>query len=176
MTKCPELIHVITYPAFKVHGVLHIREKNLPHSGQSPIAIIAQTKAKRKRKKEKRKKEQKGQNIELAFSPKRAMVELRHSSSIGGRTSSSPMKRDDVSSPLFPDSQPNDDDHDRHASKDRDRPSWYNFQSLCPFFSDDARVSPYNSRISLFFIFVIVLVGAISVFSILNRLVSTLIP
>lgn len=105
------------------------------------------------------------------------MVELRHSSSIGSRATSSPMKRDDVSSPLFPDSQPNDDDdHDRHASKDRDRPSWYNFQSLCPFFSDDARVSPYNSRISLFFIFVIVLAGAISVFSIVNRLVSTLIP
>ncbi|XP_059445707.1 protein PECTIC ARABINOGALACTAN SYNTHESIS-RELATED [Corylus avellana] len=99
------------------------------------------------------------------------MVELRHSSSIGSRATSSPMKRDDVSSPLFPDSQPNDDDdHDRHASKDRDRPSWYNFQSLCPFFSDDARVSPYNSRISLFFIFVIVLAGAISVFSIVNRL------
>ncbi|XP_062158359.1 protein PECTIC ARABINOGALACTAN SYNTHESIS-RELATED [Alnus glutinosa] len=99
------------------------------------------------------------------------MVELRHSSSIGGRASSSPMKRDDVSSPMFPDSQPNDDDdHDRHASKDRDRPSWYNFQSLCPFLSDDARVSPYNSRISLFFLFVLVLAGAISVFSIVNRL------
>ncbi|KAJ1379975.1 putative O-fucosyltransferase, plant, partial [Sesbania bispinosa] len=49
------------------------------------------------------------------------MAELRHSSSLGSRATSSPMKRDGVgdSSPLIPD---NDLPDDRHASKDRDRP------------------------------------------------------
>lgn len=121
------------------------------------------------------------QNTELAaFSPKRAMVELRHSISIGSRASSSPMKRDgDSSSPLIPDSQPNDDeDHDRPSSKDRDRSFWYHCHSICPFFSDDARFPPYNSRIWLFFLlFLLLLLAAlISVFSIVNRLVSILSP
>jgi hypothetical protein len=79
------------------------------------------------------------------------------------------MKRDGESSPLFSDNHP-DDDRDRHSSKERDRPFWYNnIHSLCPFFNDDARVSPYNSRISLCIIFVIVLATLISAFSIVNR-------
>lgn len=101
------------------------------------------------------------------------MVELRHSSSIGSRAASSPLKRDDDASPFFPDNhQDDDDDHDRHSSKDRDRPCWYNFQSIC--FNDDTRFSPHNSRIWLFFGLVLVLAGLIAVFSIVNRLVSIL--
>ena len=105
------------------------------------------------------------------------MIELRHSSSIGPRATSSPMKRDGDSSPLIPENYPDDDeDRDRHSSKDRDRPfSWYNFHSWCPFFGDDSRVSPYNSRISLCLLFVLVLAGLISAFSIVNHWVSALV-
>ena len=80
-------------------------------------------------------------------------IELRPSSLIEPQATSSPMKHDGDSSPLIPENYPDDDeDRDRHSSKDRDRPfSWYNFHSWCPFFGDDSRVSPYNSRISLFF-------------------------
>ncbi|KAG2708101.1 hypothetical protein I3843_05G160600 [Carya illinoinensis] len=99
------------------------------------------------------------------------MVELRHSSSIGSRASSSPMKRDDVSSPLSPDNHPSyDDDHDRHSSKDRDRHFWYHLPSICPFFNDDARFSPHNSRIWLLFVLFLALAGFVSVSSIVNRL------
>lgn len=99
------------------------------------------------------------------------MAELRHSSSIGSRTTSSPMKREDDSSPFIPDNQPDDDDdHDRHSSRDRDRPFWHSFQPLCPYFFDEARVSPQNSKISLFLIFLLVLAGLIAVFSVFNRL------
>lgn len=104
------------------------------------------------------------------------MAELRHSSSIGARVSSSPMKRDEDASPLIPDTQPNDDDEDdsrgRHVHKDRDRSFWSHFQSLCPFLNDDARVSSHSSRISLFLLIFVVLVGLISIFSIVKRLVS----
>lgn len=103
-------------------------------------------------------------------------MELRHSSSIGSRASSSPMKRDDVSSPLSPDNHPSyDDDHDRHSSKDRDRHFWYHLPSICPFFNDDARFSPHNSRIWLLFVLFLALAGFVSVSSIVNRLVSILI-
>ena len=80
-------------------------------------------------------------------------IELRHSSLIGPRATSSSMKCGGDSSPLIPENYPDDDeDRDRHSSKDCDRLfSWYNFHSWCPFFGDDSRVSPYNSRISLFF-------------------------
>ena len=84
-------------------------------------------------------------------------IELRHSSSIGPRATSSPMKCDGDSSPLIPENYPDDnEDRDRHSSKDCDRLfSWYNFHSWCPFFGDDSRVSPYNSRISLCLLFVL---------------------
>ncbi|KAJ6351544.1 hypothetical protein OIU78_007461, partial [Salix suchowensis] len=91
------------------------------------------------------------------------MVELRHSSSLGARASSSPMKRDEDASPLIHGST-HDDDHRHHFSRDRDRPFW-------SFLSDDLRVfSPLNSKISLILISVFVIVGLISAFSIFNRL------
>ncbi|XP_022945581.1 protein PECTIC ARABINOGALACTAN SYNTHESIS-RELATED isoform X1 [Cucurbita maxima] len=100
------------------------------------------------------------------------MVELRHSTSLGNRATSSPMKRDEDSSPLVPDRQSeDDDDRDRHSIRDRYY-SRLSFQSLCPYFGDDARVSPYNSRISLFFVFLVVAGGLIAVFSIIKRLNS----
>ncbi|XP_054822254.1 protein PECTIC ARABINOGALACTAN SYNTHESIS-RELATED isoform X1 [Prosopis cineraria] len=113
----------------------------------------------------------KAEGANLLYSPKRAMAELRHSSSLGSRASSSPLKRDGDSSPLMPDNQLHDDDErDRHASKERDRPLFSHFQHLCPFFNDDARVSLHNSRISLFLFFLLVLVGLVTVFSIVNKL------
>lgn len=109
----------------------------------------------------------------LAYCPNRAMVELRHSSSLGNRATSSPMKRDEDSSPLVPDRQSEDhDDRDRHSIRDRPY-SRLSFQSLCPYFGDDSRVSPYNSKISLFFVFLVVAAGLIAVFSIVRRLVSS---
>lgn len=105
------------------------------------------------------------------------MAELRHSSSLGSRaSSSSPMKRDDDSSPLVPDSRPFDDDGDggRHSSsRDRDRPLWSQLHSLWPpHFSDDPRVAPRGSRIAIFLLLVVALVGLISIFSIVRHLVS----
>jgi len=105
------------------------------------------------------------------------MAELRHSSSLGSRASNSPMKRDAAavaaagdSSPLIPDSHlADDDEHDRHSSKERDR-------HVCSFFNDDPRVSPQHSRISLFFTFLLLLVGLVSVFTIFHKLVSPLSP
>ena len=104
-------------------------------------------------------------------------IELRHSSSIGPRATSLPMKRNSDSSPLILENYPDDnEDRDRHSFKDRDRPfSWYNFHSWCPFFGNDSRVSPYNSWISLCLLFVLVLAGLISAFLIVNHWVSTLV-
>ncbi|KAL5159489.1 Protein PECTIC ARABINOGALACTAN SYNTHESIS-RELATED [Glycine soja] len=85
------------------------------------------------------------------------------------RASNSLMKRDTGagggdSSPLIPDNHLADDDvHDRHSSKDRDR-------HMCFFFTDDPRVSPHNSRISLVFTLLLLLVGLVSLFTILNNL------
>ncbi|KAL5759971.1 hypothetical protein ACOSP7_018474 [Xanthoceras sorbifolium] len=101
------------------------------------------------------------------------MAELRHSSSLGSRAGSSPMKRDDTASPLIHDHHTTtaaaaDDDggRSRHSSRDRDRTIW----SYFPFFIDDPRVSQHNSRISLFLVVFIIIAGLISVLSILNRL------
>ncbi|OAY34452.1 protein PECTIC ARABINOGALACTAN SYNTHESIS-RELATED [Manihot esculenta] len=97
------------------------------------------------------------------------MAELRHSSSLGTRASNSPMKRDEDASPLIHENV-TDNDHHHHArhhlTRDRDRPFWSNL----PFFGDDLRVSPYNSRISLFLLGIIVLAAVISVFSIFHQL------
>ncbi|XP_061372289.1 protein PECTIC ARABINOGALACTAN SYNTHESIS-RELATED [Gastrolobium bilobum] len=100
------------------------------------------------------------------------MAELRHStSSLGSRASSSPMKRDGDSSPLIPDNHlPDDDEHDRHSSKDRDRHLCSYFQYLYSFFTDEPRVPPPNSRISLFFTLLLLLVGLVFIFSILHKL------
>lgn len=97
------------------------------------------------------------------------MAELRHSSSLGARATSSPMKRDGDSSPLIPD---NDLSDDRHSPKDRDRPPCSHFHHLCSFFTDDPRVSLHNSKISIFLVSLLVLAGVISVFTILNKLNS----
>ncbi|KAJ0038965.1 hypothetical protein Pint_22847 [Pistacia integerrima] len=96
------------------------------------------------------------------------MAELRHSSSLGSRTGSSPMKRDDTASPLIHEHRADNDDEGRvrHSFRDRDRPNWFNF----PFFSDDPRVSQHSSKISLFLVLFIILAAGISVFSIVNRL------
>ncbi|KAH1203195.1 Protein PECTIC ARABINOGALACTAN SYNTHESIS-RELATED [Glycine max] len=70
------------------------------------------------------------------------------------------------SSPLIPDNHlANDNEHDRHLSKDRDR-------HMCFFFTDDPMVSPHNSRISLVFTLLLLLVGLVSHFTIFNNLVS----
>ncbi|XP_028208436.1 uncharacterized protein LOC114391657 [Glycine soja] len=68
------------------------------------------------------------------------------------------------SSPLIPDNHLADDnEHDRHSSKDRDR-------HMCFFFTDDPRVSPHNSWISLVFTLLLLLVGLVSHFTIFNNL------
>lgn len=86
------------------------------------------------------------------------------------------MKRDEDSSPLVPDRQSEDhDDRDRHSIRDRSY-SRLTFQSLCPYFGDDSRVSPYNSKISLFLVFLVVAAGLIAVISIVRRLVSSPLP
>ncbi|GKV23023.1 hypothetical protein SLEP1_g32813 [Rubroshorea leprosula] len=98
------------------------------------------------------------------------MAELRHSSSLGSRAATaSPKKRDEDASPLIHD-QITDDDHPRHIFRDRDRPFWSNFHCLCPFLTDDPRVSQHSSKISLILLFIISVAGVISVFSIVHRL------
>ncbi|GAV90550.1 O-FucT domain-containing protein [Cephalotus follicularis] len=101
------------------------------------------------------------------------MAEFRHSSSLGSRATSSPRppRENDDSSPLIHDHLPDgdgDDDRSRHLSCDRDRPFW----SFLHFFSDDPRVSQYNSIISLLLLLLLLLVGLISAFSIVKRLNS----
>lgn len=101
------------------------------------------------------------------------MAELRHSSSLGSRATSSPMKRDGESSPLVADSRPDDDDDGRHSARDRDRGLWNHLHTLYTLhFADDHRVSPHYSRISVFLLVALALAVLISVFSIVSRLVS----
>ncbi|GLT74602.1 hypothetical protein SLA2020_463900 [Shorea laevis] len=97
------------------------------------------------------------------------MAELRHSSSLGSRATTSPMKRDEDASPLIHDHNAVDD-HLRHTFRDRDRPFWSNFHSWCPLFTDDPRVSHHGSRISFALLFIVAVAGVISVFSIVHRL------
>jgi hypothetical protein len=103
------------------------------------------------------------------------MAELRHSSSLGSRSSSSPLRAagdEDSSSPHVHDHSPNGgDDEDgrpRHPSRDRDRPIW--FHSLFPFFGDDPRVSPQKNKISLLLILILAIASLISVYGIINHL------
>ena len=92
-------------------------------------------------------------------------MELRHSSSLGARASSSPMKRDEDASPPIHGTTHDDDDR-HHLSRDRDRSFW-------SFVSDDPRVfSLLTSRISPILIAVFFIVGLISAFFIFNRLVG----
>ncbi|XP_043725380.1 protein PECTIC ARABINOGALACTAN SYNTHESIS-RELATED [Telopea speciosissima] len=98
------------------------------------------------------------------------MAELRHSSSIGSRPSSSPMKRDEDTAPLVTDNQSDNDHHERHSFRDRDRPFWVNLQALLPYFGEETRVSPHISRISLALLSLVLLAGLASIPSIWNRL------
>lgn len=106
----------------------------------------------------------------LAFSPKRALAELRHSSSVGSRASSSPMKRDEDSSPLFAENQPDDDD--RHTSRERERSFWSYLQLTCPYFSEESRFSLFFTRTSLLILFIVIITGLFSISSIWKSLVS----
>lgn len=104
----------------------------------------------------------------LAFSPKRALAELRHSSSVGTRASSSPMKRDEDSSPLFAENQPDDDD--RHTSRERERSFWSYLQLTCPYFSEESRFSLFFTRTSLLILFIVIITGLFSISSIWKSL------
>ncbi|KAF5741109.1 hypothetical protein HS088_TW10G00104 [Tripterygium wilfordii] len=84
------------------------------------------------------------------------------------------MKRDEEKSPLvrdqlLPDGE-EDEDRTRHASRDRERPLWCNFNSICPFLSEDPRVSKHASRISMCFLGLVALGAAILIFFIYNQL------
>ncbi|KAK9104326.1 hypothetical protein Scep_021170 [Stephania cephalantha] len=99
------------------------------------------------------------------------MAELRHSSSLGTRSTSSPMKRgdDDEAAALVPEKRPDDDDDDddRHVSRDRYRRYWHQVQSLAsPYFGDEVR----SSRISLALLGLVVFAVLISIPSIWIRL------
>lgn len=73
------------------------------------------------------------------------------------------MKREEDSSPLIPEKNINPDDDDRDRHRDRDRP-------FLSHFLEESRVSPYNSKLSLFLIFFLAAVGFVSIFSLFNRL------
>lgn len=102
------------------------------------------------------------------------MAELRHSSSAGSRSSSSPLRvgDEDSSSPHVHDHSPNGgDDED---GRPRHRPIWSvsGFHSLFPFLGDDLRVSPQKNKISLLLILILAVASLISVYGIVNHLVS----
>lgn len=82
------------------------------------------------------------------------MAELRHSSSLVTRSSSSPLRT-------------GDDD----SSRDRDRPIWW-----VPFLGgDDLRASPQKSKVSIFLIlFLAAVASLISVYGLVNHLVKSL--
>jgi hypothetical protein len=98
------------------------------------------------------------------------MAELRHSSSLGGRATPSPRKRDDVTSPLSSSSDTHlshDDDggRDRHP-RDRFRSLFSNhFQLL----DETAR---NNFKIFIFFVTLLAFAGVYSVYSVISHLVS----
>ncbi|KAL7608873.1 protein PECTIC ARABINOGALACTAN SYNTHESIS-RELATED isoform X1 [Lactuca sativa] len=98
------------------------------------------------------------------------MAELRHSSSIGGRATPSPRKRDDVTSPLSSDNHPLHDDDDGGRDRyprDRFRSLFSNhFQLL----DESARFYSNNFKILLLLISVIVFAGIFSVYSVISRL------
>lgn len=111
------------------------------------------------------------------------MAELRHSSSVGSRSSSSPLRAgggdEDSSSPHVHDHSPSGgDDEDgrpRHPSRDRDRPIWSvsGLHSLFPFLGDDPRASPQKNKLSILLILILAVASLISVYGIINHLVSS---
>ena len=122
-------------------------------------------------------------NSKLAFSPKRATAELRHSSSIGNRATPSPSASAVASSPFSSDydsaTSAADDDNgrDRHP---RDRSIRSYFQSFFPHFlfpNDDLhRAHPHRSKISTVILVAIVFAAVISVSSLVQRLVCAEMP
>ncbi|KAM1091223.1 hypothetical protein ACFX2J_018533 [Malus domestica] len=103
----------------------------------------------------------------MTYSSKRAMAELRHSISMGVRATSSPMKRDENSFPFISDTHPQDDDDGRGRPpfKDCDHPFLSYFQSNCPLIFDDSN----SSRISLFIIIAVAILGLFSILAIIKR-------
>ncbi|XP_047318854.1 protein PECTIC ARABINOGALACTAN SYNTHESIS-RELATED-like [Impatiens glandulifera] len=99
------------------------------------------------------------------------MAEFRHSTSLGNRATSSPMKRDDESSPFVPDRQSDTETYDRH-SKDRVRSLLSNFHFMWSYFGEESRFQPQNSKISLLLIFFTLLIGLVSIISFLSRINS----
>ncbi|GAB2223109.1 hypothetical protein Droror1_Dr00017246 [Drosera rotundifolia] len=103
--------------------------------------------------------------------------ELRHSGSVGSRSSSSLRKQhDDDQSPLISDAKLLDGDDEgggsgrvRHA---RDRCFWSHLLPVSTFGGDDSRVSTSSSKISLFLLIVVAVGVVISVFLLFNRLVK----
>ncbi|XP_077227342.1 protein PECTIC ARABINOGALACTAN SYNTHESIS-RELATED-like [Tasmannia lanceolata] len=98
------------------------------------------------------------------------MAELRYSSWIGSRASSSPVKREEDVLPLVGEDET--DEHDRHSLRGRDRASIWPFSF---FFKDDIRVSPSHSndisyKIFLVLLSIILFAVLISIPSIWNRL------
>ena len=82
------------------------------------------------------------------------MAELRHSSSLVTRSSSSPLRAGDEDS-----------------SRDRDRPIWW-----VPFLGgDDLRASPQKSKVSIFLVLILAAVASlISVYVLVSHLVKSL--
>ncbi|XP_024994621.1 protein PECTIC ARABINOGALACTAN SYNTHESIS-RELATED isoform X3 [Cynara cardunculus var. scolymus] len=98
------------------------------------------------------------------------MAELRHSSSIGGRATPSPRKRDDVTSPLSTENHPPRDDDDGGRDRyprDRFRSLFSNhFQLL----DESARFYSHNFKILLLFITILAFAGMYSVYSVISHL------
>lgn len=116
-------------------------------------------------------------NLKLAYSPKRATAELRHSSSIGSRATPSPSASAVASSPLSPDyySPTADDDDNGRDRYPRDRSFRSYFQPFLPqylFPSDDLyRPHPHRSKISVLILVAVIFAAVISVSSVVKRLV-----
>ncbi|CAA0818263.1 O-fucosyltransferase family protein [Striga hermonthica] len=116
--------------------------------------------------------------VKLAYSPKRATAELRHSSSIGSRSTSSPSAASVAPSPLSADhhsSAAEDDDDDNGRDRySRDRSFRSYFQPFLPqYFSpnDDLyRPHPHRSKISILVLIAVVFTAVISVSSVVKRL------
>ncbi|KAI3452660.1 hypothetical protein Pfo_009324 [Paulownia fortunei] len=116
-------------------------------------------------------------NLKLAYSPKRATAELRHSSSIGSRATPSPSASAVASSPLSSDyhsTAATDDDDNGRDRYPRDRSFRSYFQPFLPhyFFPNDDlyRPHPHRSKISILILVAVVFAAVISVSSVVKRL------
>ncbi|KAJ4877915.1 O-fucosyltransferase family protein [Raphanus sativus] len=97
------------------------------------------------------------------------MAELRHSSSsLGSRSSSSPLRgpAGDEDSTSYSSPHHSDDEEERHPSRDRDRPIWW-FHFLL---GDDLRAKTSSSKVSIFLVLFLSVASLISVYAIVNHL------